>query len=191
MPVKYRQEPDMAMKKIEIPQDIYPIKVTLLDTRPPIWRRLLVPSSLTLAQLHAQLHAVLQIAMGWENGHRHEFRAGQRYFGKPDPEDRSMGIDPVENERTVRLSDVLRRAGAKVIYTYDLGDSWEHAIVLPRQSEKQLPAEFEYEVSGLYGWSACMSAGRLWRHPRILRSPGGHHRPQTPTARGTERLARR
>ena len=37
----------------------------------------------------------------------------------------------------VRSSDVLRRAGAKVIYTYDLGDSWEHAIVL----EKRLPVD--------------------------------------------------
>ena len=67
----------------------------------------------------------------------HEFRAGQRYFGKPDPEYRSMGMDPVENERTVRLSEVLRKTGPKLIYTYDLGDSWEHAIVL----EKQLPVD--------------------------------------------------
>lgn len=114
-------------------KDIYQIKVTLLGTKPPIWRRLLVPSSLTLAQLHD----AVQTAMGWQGGHMHEFRAGQRYFGKPDPEYRSMGMDPVENERTVRLSEVLRKTGTKLIYTYDLGDSWEHAIVL----EKQLPVD--------------------------------------------------
>jgi len=57
--------------------------------------------------------------------HMHEFRAGQRYFGKPDSEYRSMGMDhPVEHERTVRPSDVPQRSGAKPIYTYDLGDSW-------------------------------------------------------------------
>ena len=114
-------------------KDIYQIKVTLLGTKPPIWRRLLVPSSLTLAQLHD----AVQTAMGWQGGHMHEFRAGQRYFGKPDPEYRSMGMDPVENERAVRLSEVLRKTGPKLIYTYDLGDSWEHAIVL----EKQLPVD--------------------------------------------------
>jgi hypothetical protein len=65
----------------------------------------------------------------------HEFRTGDRHFGIPDPEDRSMGMPPVENERTIRLSNVLRRAGAKVMYTYDFGDNWEHSIVL----EKQLP----------------------------------------------------
>jgi Plasmid pRiA4b ORF-3-like protein len=43
--------------------EIYQIKVTLLGTRPPIWRRLLVPSEWTLEQLHA----LLQAAMGWES----------------------------------------------------------------------------------------------------------------------------
>src|ERR1700681_3770042 len=119
----------MATKKVEIPQDIYQIKVTLLCTNPPIWRRLLVPAVLTLAQLQV----VLQTAMGWEGGHMHEFRVGYQHFGRPDPDDRSMGMPPVENERTVRLSDVLRRIGGKVIYTYDFGDSWEHGIVLEKR----------------------------------------------------------
>jgi len=66
----------------------------------------------------------------------HEFSGGGRHFGQPDPEDRFMGMPPVEDERRVRLPSVLRRIGAKVIYTYDLGDSWEHSIVL----QKCLPA---------------------------------------------------
>jgi hypothetical protein len=120
----------MATKKINPAQDVYGIKVTLLGTKPPIWRRLLVPASMTLAKLHD----VLQTAMGWHDCHMHEFRAGERHFGRPDPEDISMGMQ-VENERNIRLSSVLRRLGAKLIYTYDFGDNWEHAIVL----EKLLP----------------------------------------------------
>jgi hypothetical protein len=42
----------MATKRIDPAQDIYGIKVTLLGTKPPIWRRLLVPASMTLAKLH-------------------------------------------------------------------------------------------------------------------------------------------
>ena len=83
----------------------------------------------------ARLHDILQIAMGWENSHLHEFTAGKRRFGPPDDDD--MGIPNVQDERTVLLSDVLDRAGAKALYTYDFGDSWEHEIVL----EKVLPAE--------------------------------------------------
>jgi len=125
----------MPTKKIEIPQEIYQIKVTLLGTRPPIWRRLLVPVGLTLEQLHD----VLQSAMGWEDCHLHDFRIGQKRFGKPDPNDRLMGLPATGNERTVRLFTVLGKVGAKAVYTYDFGDSWEHAIVV----EKVLPPEPE------------------------------------------------
>ena len=123
----------MATKRSAVLQEIYQIKVTLLGTSPSIWRRLLVPAEVTLAQLHD----VLQAAMGWEDCHMHEFRMGRRYFGRPDPEDRLMGMPSVENERTVRLSSVLARVGAKAIYTYDLGDTWEHGVVL----EKRLSAD--------------------------------------------------
>ena len=123
----------MPTKKIEIPQEIYQIKVTLLGTRPPIWRRLLVPAGLTLEQLHD----VLQAAMGWEDCHLHDFRIGLKRFGKPDPNDRLLGLPATGNERTVRLFTVLGKVGAKAVYTYDLGDSWEHAIVV----EKVLPLE--------------------------------------------------
>ena len=123
----------METRKTAIPQEVYQIKVTLLGTSPPVWRRLLVPGDVTLAHLHD----VLQAAMGWEDCHMHEFRMGRRYFGRPNPEDRLMGMPPVENERTVQLSNVLGKVGAKAIYTYDLGDTWEHGVVL----EKRLSAD--------------------------------------------------
>jgi hypothetical protein len=131
----------MPTKKTEFPQNVYQIKVTLLGTSPPIWRRLLVPADLTLEELHD----VLQLAMGWENCHMHDFRIGQRRFGKPEPNDRFMGLPAlgygklkprvdtgVGNERTTRLFSVLGRVGAKAVYTYDFGDSWEHAITVEK-----------------------------------------------------------
>lgn len=118
---------------VEKPQEIYQIKVTLLGTDPPIWRRLLVPADLTLDQLHG----VLQRAMGWEDCHMHEFRIGQQRFGKPDPMERVFGGLRTASERTARLCSVLGRAGTKAVYTYDFGDSWEHQIVV----EKRLASE--------------------------------------------------
>jgi hypothetical protein len=123
----------MATKRIWLPQDIYQIKVTLRYTRPPIWRRLLVPAGLTLDALHD----VLQLATGWDGSHMHDFRIGQKRFGKPDPNDRLMGMDPLGNERTTHLYMVLGKVRAKALYTYDFGDSWEHEIVV----EKVLPPE--------------------------------------------------
>src|SRR5437588_11834024 len=112
----------MPTPKSAVPE-IYQLKATLLGTSPPIWRRLLVPADVTLAQLHD----VLQAAMGWEDDHMHEFSIGQRHFGRPDPEDRLMGMPSVVNDRMVRLYGMLGRVGSKAIYTYDFGDSWSTA----------------------------------------------------------------
>lgn len=54
-----------------------------------------------------------------------------------EPSDGFMDASPVESERSVCLCDVLQRSGAKMIYNYDFGDSWEHGIVL----EKRLPLD--------------------------------------------------
>jgi hypothetical protein len=81
------------------------------------------------------LHDVLQAAMGWDDSHLHHFRIGQKRFGKPDPNDRLMDLPAVGNERTMHLFTVLGKVGAKAVYTYDFGDSWEHAIAV----EKVLP----------------------------------------------------
>jgi len=121
----------MSGKNSAVSPEIYQLKVTLLGTRPPIWRRLLVPSDLNLTQLHD----VLQVAMGWHDGHLHEFSAGGRRFGPPDPGDQFMA-DDVEDERKVRVFSLFGRTGAKALYTYDFGDTWEHSVVL----EKRLPA---------------------------------------------------
>src|SRR5213075_1496372 len=110
--------------------EIYQIKVTLLRTAPPIWRRLLVPSDITLADLHD----LLQLAMGWTDSHLHEFLFRGKRYGSTNPE---VGVTEAIDERKVRLNQLLSRVGAKIVYTYDFGDGWEHGIVL----EKGLPVE--------------------------------------------------
>ncbi|EAR20701.1 IS1096 element passenger TnpR family protein [Nitrococcus mobilis] len=46
---------------------VYQIKVTLMESRPLIWRRILAPSHMPLPTFHE----LLQIARGWENDHLH------------------------------------------------------------------------------------------------------------------------
>jgi Plasmid pRiA4b ORF-3-like protein len=123
----------MPEKRSAVPSEILQIKVTLLGTSPPIWRRLLVPADLTLAKLHQ----ILQVAVGWHDSHLHGFSVGPRHFRIPDPDDELDGLPPAEGERTARLSRVLDVVGSKAIYIYDFGDSWEHSVVL----EKRRPAD--------------------------------------------------
>jgi hypothetical protein len=53
---------------------LYQLKVTLQEIHPPIWRRMQIWEDATLAQLHR----ALQIIMGWEDYHLHEFTIGRR-----------------------------------------------------------------------------------------------------------------
>ncbi len=98
------------------------LKITLRDIRPPIWRRLLVPSETSLGDLHQHI----QTAMGWWDCHLHEFRVGSTTYGIDDGE--GWG-EPPADEATVTLADVAP-ADTSFTYTYDFGDNWEHLIAV-------------------------------------------------------------
>jgi hypothetical protein len=100
---------------------VYQIKVTLDEIAPPIWRRLLVPSNITLNQLHG----VLQISMGWTNSHLHQFIVGKKNYGMLD--DEMDPDDKTEDERLFTLAQIAKHKGALVVYQYDFGDNWQHA----------------------------------------------------------------
>ena len=100
------------------------LKVTLLDTKPPVWRRIRVPADLTLARLHR----VLQVSMGWLGGHLHQFEQGGVYYGPRDPEE----LTPSRPEARALLSTLLRRPKDRLRYDYDFGDDWRHNVVLEK-----------------------------------------------------------
>ena len=80
----------------------YQLKVTLRDIHPPIWRHIQVWEDATLAQLHR----ILQIVVGWEDYHLHEFVIGGQVFSVPDPDD-DLYEHKVIDERRKRLRDVI------------------------------------------------------------------------------------
>ena len=104
---------------------LYQIKVTLRDIDPPIWRRIQVWDDATLGQLHD----ILQIVMGWEDCHLHEFMIGRRLYSIPD-EDDDFNERTVIDERRQPLRNVLPRVGTAFEYLYDFGDDWQHDLVL-------------------------------------------------------------
>jgi hypothetical protein len=57
------------MSKVTSPPEVYQLHMWLREISPMIWRRLLVCSDSTIADLHY----TLQIAMGWESYHLHQF----------------------------------------------------------------------------------------------------------------------
>jgi hypothetical protein len=101
---------------------VYQVKIGLHGARPPIWRRLRLPASTTLAELHQ----VIQAAFSWEDAHLHAFEVGGRRYSRPDFE----LWDEAADEGKARLRDLVARPGARLRYTYDFGDSWDHDLLV-------------------------------------------------------------
>jgi pRiA4b ORF-3-like protein len=85
-----------------------------------------VPDSFTLKQLHR----VIQIVMGWQDSHLHEFTLSGERYGEPNPEDEKTAID----EGTVRLRDLPLSSGVSIGYEYDFGDNWQRRVVLEKDA---------------------------------------------------------
>jgi Plasmid pRiA4b ORF-3-like protein len=108
---------------------VHRVKASLHGAKPPVWRRLEIPSAMTLDLVHV----VMQAAFRWDGYHLHAFETVCGEFGAPDGDDWSER----KNEATAALAQVAVAEGAKVVYTYDFGDDWRHDIVV----EKIVPAE--------------------------------------------------
>jgi len=155
------------VKKGTAPVKTYQLKITLCDSRPEIWRRILVKSDTTLARLHD----VLQSVMGWEDAHLHQFTIHGKEYGVPEEEDAERLLD----ERQYRLSNVI--TGGRFDYQYDFGDNWQHTIEI----EKASPAEGKVryplcldgaracppeDVGGIPGYKSFLEAIQNPKHPQ-------------------------
>lgn len=163
---------------------IYQLKVTLRDSKPPIWRRIQVKSNTTLENLHD----VLQTVFGWTDLHLHQFVIDQAYYGVPHPD---FGFE-VKNERRVKLGEVALSEKNKFIYEYDFGDGWEHEIlierILPVEAGKQYPicvtgkrACPPEDVGGIWGYDRFVEAIKDAQHPEhgeMLEWVGGSFNPE-------------
>lgn len=108
---------------------VHRVKVSLAGAKPPVWRRLEVPSDLPLSVLHE----VLQTAFGWFDCHPHQFETRCGEFGDPAQDDFwSRRAD----ESTAALAQVAPAPKARLCYVYDFGVNWRHDIVV----EAILPA---------------------------------------------------
>ena len=146
---------------------VYSIKITLKGSTPPIWRRVYVSADSTLAELHD----VIQQAMGWHDGHLHEFVINGQHFTALE----MMGDDDyydMIDEADVQLNKIAQPK-SKFTYLYDFGDDWAHEIFV----EKIIPAD-EHKMSlpnCVKGKRACPpeDCGGIWGYADLLETLAG------------------
>ena len=160
--------------------DVYQLHIRLAYIEPPIWRRIVVSGQISLFRLHR----MLQVVMGWENYHLHQFIVGTTRYGEPDPE---YGLE-MKDDRRVRLQKIAREKGFSFIYEYDFGDGWRHVITVERiepltqdmyvprclDGARACPPE---DCGGIGGYEHLLAALRDPRHPehKEMRAWAGTH----------------
>jgi hypothetical protein len=144
------------------------LKVWLVDSKPEVWRRLIMDPRLTLEQLHS----AFQHAFGWTNSHLHQFheKDGTRY-ATPSPREFDFdlgGGTPTIDDRKVLLADVFDRPKKTIAYEYDFGDSWIHAVQFEKMVESETVeypgetfiAKGKGDFSGMDRAAICLAGAR-------------------------------
>ncbi len=149
----------MAKRTTKREGDVCDIKITLKGTKPPIWRRVRCRANTDLADLHD----IIQRAMGWGNYHLWEFVIGGTSHPGPGLESASSRGRGLHTD----LRAIADEGHKRFVYIYDMGDSWEHQVVI----EKLLPAEegVSYPVC-VAGKRACPpeDCGGVWGYEELL-----------------------
>lgn len=110
------------MERTDTGVEVYQLRIWIRKLSPQIWRRLLVRSDSTIAQLHD----ILQIAFGWADEHLHQFLIRGKPYGIWKPG--RVSFD--DNPHQIRLCDFHFRCKEIWLYEYDLTDWWQHEIRL-------------------------------------------------------------
>jgi hypothetical protein len=104
---------------------VYQLRISLRHIRPTIWRRIAVPSNVTLRQLHW----AAALSMGWLCYHLYEFNIDGRTYISDCPNPLQDMFNDEVFARDYTLQETVTKKGKIFNYIYDYGDWWEHRLV--------------------------------------------------------------
>lgn len=134
-------------------KNVYQFKITLLGTKPPVWRRIVVPESYTFYDLHV----AIQNAMGWTDSHLHCFEKRNsriRYGDYLVKIDCPYAVEEIpEGDRGLYstetpLKEFFKKINDKIFYMYDFGDNWEHEVILEKILAKDQKEKYPICLAG-------------------------------------------
>ena len=143
---------------------VYQLRVELEGIVPPVWRRIVVPGSMTLPKLHD----LLQLVMGWMDSHLHSFTISNHTYSRS-LEDGDLAEMKMLDESRHTLVELLGDSVTTFIYEYDFGDGWGHRIdieaVMKPEPDRQYPlclaaarAAPPEDVGGVPGYQEFLDA---------------------------------
>ena len=141
----------------------YQIQIALANSKPKIWRRILVQPDLSLSDFHM----TIQIVMGWENSHLHQFIKNETFYTERLDDDMGWGDLNNVDYKDLKISDLLVRENDKIDYEYDFGDSWHHDVILEKILLSSDKTKYPICVDGKL---ACPpeDCGGIWGYADLL-----------------------
>jgi hypothetical protein len=176
-------------QRLSAADTVYQFKITLLESRPPIWRRIQVKNC-TLDKLHEHI----QTAMGWTNSHLHRFQVGEQQYADPDLMEEDFEEFGCQDSTITKITDILPKNGKRfrLQYEYDFGDSWHHEVlfegIVRAESKVKYPLCLEgtracppEDCGGIWGYADFVEAIHNKdheRHEELLEWVGGRFDPE-------------
>lgn len=167
------------MVKTSKSDPIFQLKISLNNSAPRVWRRILIPAESTFFELHV----AIQNSVGWGDGHLHGFYIAQKGAARsimiqfPDSENNDFFGDEARDERREKLSDYLGASIKQCKYTYDFGDSWDHTILLEREVARRTGQSYPQCLAGA---NACPpeDCGGVWGYRDLQKIIGDPKHPE-------------
>lgn len=119
-------------------QQVYQFKITLKESKPPIWRRVLVPDNFKLINLHNAIQSV----MDWGCCHLWQFGDYRSKLNKK-----------------LKITDVFTEINKQVLYIYDFGDNWDHIVKLEAIKPADPAATYPICLAGRQAAPPCCCGG--------------------------------
>jgi hypothetical protein len=141
---------------------VYQLRVVVRAVSPLIWRRLLVRSDATIADMHS----TLQTAFGWTDEHLNRFVIHGREYGVS--HDGGIGFD--DDPRHVRLADLGLRARERFLYEYDFTDGWQHDVRVERILPLDLRRRYPVCIGARRHQKTVVGRGLFWSCASATRS---------------------
>jgi hypothetical protein len=155
---------------------IYRIKISLIKSKPIIWRRVLVKANMGMYDFHK----VIQTSMGWTNSHLHQFESkdGKSYSKVYPSSQDDFDENGIIDYEGMQIGDFLKEPSDQILYEYDFGDSWNHDIMLEKvempvpyirypvclEGKGNCPPE---DIGGIYGFNNMLKILKNPSHPEF------------------------
>lgn len=109
----------------------YQLKIQIKNSKPPIWRRCIVPAGITFSHLSV----VLDMVMGWSGYHLSEYEFYHLGLQLRE-EDMFHDFVPYQNykllESSITYINQYMEQEDWFTYTYDLGEDWNHRVTIEK-----------------------------------------------------------